>query len=85
MNTKKEKNQSWGGRFNEKTDNFVAQFTASIDFDHKLAIHDIKGSLAHAEMLASIGILSSKELIAIKDGLDDIRISNRSKRILLVI
>ena len=73
MNTKKEKNQSWGGRFNEKTDNFVAQFTASIDFDHKLAIHDIQGSLAHAEMLASIGILSSKELTAIKDGYDDIQ------------
>jgi argininosuccinate lyase len=79
MNTKKEKNQSWGGRFNEKTDNFVAQFTASIDFDHKLAIHDIKGSLAHAEMLASIGILSSKELIAIKDGLDDIRSAIEAK------
>jgi len=73
MNTKKEQNQSWGGRFNEKTDNFVAQFTASIDFDHKLAIHDIQGSLAHAEMLASIGILSSKELTAIKDGYDDIQ------------
>jgi argininosuccinate lyase len=72
MNIKKDKNQSWGGRFNEKTDNFVAKFTASIDFDHKLAIHDIKGSLAHAEMLASIGILSSKELTAIKDGFDDI-------------
>lgn len=79
MNTKKEKNQSWGGRFNEKTDNFVAQFTASIDFDHKLAIHDIQGSLAHAEMLASIGILSSKELIAIKDGFDDIQSAIEAK------
>jgi len=80
MNTKKEKNQSWGGRFNEKTDNFVAQFTASIDFDHKLAIHDIKGSLAHAEMLASIGILSFKELTDIKNGFDEIQSAIKARK-----
>ena len=80
MNTKKEKNQSWGGRFNEETDNFVAQFTASIDFDHKLAIHDIKGSLAHAEMLASIGILSFKELTDIKNGFDEIQSAIKARK-----
>lgn len=79
MNSKKEKNQSWGGRFNGKTDDFVAKFTASIDFDHKLAIHDIRGSLAHAEMLASIEILTPGELIAIKEGFEDIQSAIEAK------
>ena len=73
MKNKKEKNQSWGGRFEEQTDDFVKKFTASIDFDKKLALHDIRGSLAHAEMLASIGVLSTKELMAINNGFDNIQ------------
>ena len=41
-------NQSWGGRFTESTDAFVAAFTASVDFDRRMYQQDIDGSIAHA-------------------------------------
>ncbi|MFT6300247.1 MAG: argininosuccinate lyase [Saprospiraceae bacterium] len=75
MSNKKDTNQAWGGRFSEATDDFVAKFTASIEFDQKLALHDIQGSIAHAEMLTSIGILSAEELDAIRKGFDIIKAS----------
>jgi len=66
-------NQSWGGRFGEATDAFVARFTASIGFDHRLYRQDIAGSIAHAEMLARAGILTAAERDAIATGLEAIR------------
>ncbi len=63
----------WGGRFQEPTDEFVEKFTASVDFDQRLAQVDIEGSLAHAEMLHSINILTHQELNDIKTGLSTIR------------
>ena len=45
-------NQAWGGRFNEPVDEFVARFTASVNFDQRLYRQDIQGSIAHAKMLA---------------------------------
>ncbi|MBT5387487.1 MAG: argininosuccinate lyase [Porticoccaceae bacterium] len=65
-------NQSWGGRFNEPVDAFVARFTASVNFDQRLAHQDIQGSLAHAKMLESAGVLDSNELALITSGLQDI-------------
>ncbi|APX91638.1 argininosuccinate lyase [Halomonas sp. 1513] len=65
-------NQSWGGRFSEPTDAFVARFTASVDFDQRLAQHDIRGSIAHATMLARVGVLSEDERDAIIVGLGEI-------------
>ncbi|MBN8412943.1 MULTISPECIES: argininosuccinate lyase [Halomonas] len=65
-------NQSWGGRFSEPTDAFVARFTASVDFDQRLARHDIQGSIAHATMLAQVGVLSEQERDAIVTGLKEI-------------
>lgn len=62
----------WGGRFTEGTDEFVEAFTASVRFDQRLASHDIQGSIAHATMLARIGILSDRELHLIVSGLEDI-------------
>ena len=62
----------WGGRFNEPTDAFVEAFTASVDFDQRLALVDIEGSLAHAKMLHKIGILSADELDAIETGMAQI-------------
>ena len=41
----------WGGRFSEATDSFVAEFTASVNFDKRMARQDIQGSIAHATML----------------------------------
>ena len=65
-------NASWGGRFNEPVDAFVARFTASVDFDQRLAMQDIQGSIAHAKMLAKVGVLSADELDQIIDGLAQI-------------
>jgi argininosuccinate lyase len=62
----------WGGRFSEPTDQFVERFTASIEFDARLYHHDIQGSIAHARMLAHVGVLSDNECGAIVDGLNRI-------------
>jgi len=73
MSDNKETSKLWGGRFQEPTDSFVQRFTASVQFDQRMASQDIQGSLAHASMLATIGILSSDELEAIKQGLQTIQ------------
>ena len=62
----------WSGRFSEPTDAFVQRFTASEAFDRQLAIVDIAGSRAHAEMLASAGVLTADENVAIQQGLTDV-------------
>ncbi len=67
------KEKPWGGRFTESTDAFVEAFTASIGFDHRLYRHDIAGSIAHARMLAHVGIIREPECKRIVDGLEDIR------------
>ena len=72
MSKTKETNQSWGGRFSEPVDAFVARFTASVGFDQRLYRQDIRGSLAHARMLARTGILSDRELNSIVQGLIEI-------------
>lgn len=66
-------NQQWGGRFSEATDAFVQQFTASVDFDQKMAEQDINGSIAHATMLTEVGVLSADEKAQIIQGLEEIR------------
>ena len=63
----------WGGRFTESTDAFVEDFTASIGFDQRLYRHDIAGSIAHAQMLAHVGIISEAEAAEIIGGLEQIR------------
>jgi argininosuccinate lyase len=63
----------WSGRFNEPVAERVKRFTASVDFDRRLASADIAGSLAHARMLASVGVLSAADLSAIERGLETIR------------
>lgn len=62
----------WGGRFEEATDAFVEAFTASVDFDKRLASHDIRGSIAHATMLERLGLLTGGELQAVVGGLEAI-------------
>ena len=61
------------GRFSEPTDDFVARFTASVGFDRRLYHHDIDGSVAHARMLAKVGVLSDEERDAVVGGLETIR------------
>ncbi len=62
----------WGGRFTQPTDAFVEAFTASVDFDRRLYHYDIQGSIAHARMLAHVGVLSEEECRAIVEGLEAI-------------
>ncbi|MAP30240.1 MAG: argininosuccinate lyase [Pseudomonas sp.] len=73
MSQDKTTNQSWGGRFSEPVDAFVARFTASVDFDQRLYKHDIQGSIAHATMLAKVGVLTEAERDTIIEGLNTIR------------
>ena len=63
----------WGGRFSEPTDAFVERFTASVGFDQRLYHHDITGSIAHATMLAEVGVLTSKERDQIIEGLNGVK------------
>jgi argininosuccinate lyase len=62
----------WSGRFTAATDTLVESFGASVGFDRRLYRHDIEGSLAHARMLAHVGVLNQTELAAIERGLQDI-------------
>ncbi len=65
-------NQSWGGRFNQPTDEFVKIFGASVFFDKILAPYDIAGSIAHATMLCEVGLLTEEEKSQIISGLNAI-------------
>ncbi len=60
-------------RFAQQTDAFVEVFTASVDFDQRMALQDIQGSIAHATMLCKIGILTELERDSIFTGLETIK------------
>ena len=62
----------WGGRFSKTTDEMINEFQASIAFDRRMYREDIAGSLAHAAMLAKVGILSEEDCAAIENGLHEI-------------
>ena len=68
---------AWSGRFSEPIDALTRRYTASVDVDRRLADVDIAASLAHARMLAAVGVLSTTDLAAIERGLaavgDEIR------------
>lgn len=59
----------WGGRFTEPTNQLVEAFTESISFDARLYKQDIQGSIAHSQMLAKIGVITTQEAEQIKTGL----------------
>lgn len=73
MSDSKKTDKLWGGRFSEATDEFVEQFTASVQFDKRLYQYDIDGSIAHARMLNKVGVLSDSEQQQIESGLNAIR------------
>ncbi len=62
----------WSGRFSEAVSERVKRYTASVEFDRRLAAADIQGSLAHARMLAAQGVLSADDLAAIQRGMGQI-------------
>ena len=65
----KSSNQMWGGRFASGPDAIMEAINASIGFDQRLAEQDIRGSRAHAAMLAAQGIITDSEAAAIREGL----------------
>lgn len=62
-------NPMWGGQFAQGPAEIMAQINASIDFDCRLYKQDIRGSMAHAKMLAASGIITAREGKAIENGL----------------
>lgn len=63
------KSQAWSARFSEPVSDLVKRYTASVDFDKRLAYCDIQGSLAHADMLAAVGVISQDDKAAIDTGM----------------
>lgn len=63
------KSKAWSGRFTEPVDSLVQHYTSSLAFDQRLALVDIAGSLAHAEMLAAQKIISKADFMAIQKGM----------------
>ena len=59
----------WAGRFEKALDKMADDFNSSIHFDKKMYKQDIRGSIEHATMLCSVGILTEAELDSITDGL----------------
>ena len=72
----------WGGRFSKSTDEMINEFQASINFDKRMYHEDIRGSIAHARMLAKCGILTEEDRDKIVGGLEDIeqQIEDEKKR-----
>jgi argininosuccinate lyase len=73
-------NLMWGGRFAERPDALLEEINASIDFDKALAEQDIRGSKAHARMLARQGIIAPEDAETIIEGLDTIASEIREGR-----
>ena len=63
----------WGGVFQEATDRRVEEFTESVSFDRRLYAQDIEGSIAHAQMLAKVGLITADECQQIEQSLEEIR------------
>jgi argininosuccinate lyase len=64
--------KAWGGVFDQPTDKRVEKFTESVSFDQRLYRQDVRGSIAHAQMLAKVGLLTSSECAQIEQGLREI-------------
>ena len=65
--------KAWGGVFREPTDVRVEAFSESVSFDRRLADDDIDGSIAHARMLASVGLMTVPEADSVAHVLEEIR------------
>lgn len=63
----------WSGRFRERTEGVVEEFTSSVPFDVRLWRYDIEGSIAHVRMLARQKIIPQKDARLIIRGLNDIK------------
>jgi argininosuccinate lyase len=66
------KSEAWSARFNEPVSDLVKRYTASVFFDKRLALFDIQGSLAHAEMLVAQNIINVQDHADIQRGMQQI-------------
>jgi argininosuccinate lyase len=78
-----ERGKAWSGRFEKATAASLEAFSSSVHFDRQLWRQDIRGSLAHAEMLAGQGILSPSELESLRSGLQAIHAEFEAGRFVL--
>jgi argininosuccinate lyase len=62
----------WGGRFTKAADETIEAFTASLPFDRRMALHDVRGSIAHVRMLGGCGIIPADDATRIEHGLREI-------------
>ncbi len=62
----------WAGRFSERTDEFVEEFTESVSFDKDLALEDIRQDIAHLKTLCKAGVISEEEAKTLIEGLESI-------------
>jgi len=74
------KHQAWSALFSEPMSSLVQRYTASVGFDQRLWRADIRGSLAHAEMLAAQGVISTQDWADIQRGLAQIKDEIESER-----
>ncbi len=65
--------KAWDGRFSEKTERIVEDFTSSIDVDKRMFSYDIEGSIAHCRMLEKSSIISEEDASKMIEGLSVIR------------
>lgn len=66
------KSEAWSARFSEPVSDLVKRYTASVFFETRLAPFDIQGSLAHAEMLSHVGVISAQDYADIQTGMAQI-------------
>jgi len=65
--------KAWGGVCDQPTDRRVEEFTESVSFDRRLYAHDVAASIAHAQMLEKVGLISAEECRQIEQALAAIR------------
>jgi argininosuccinate lyase len=66
--------KAWGGRFSEKTDRLVEQFTSSLAVDRRLYAYDIQGSIAHCRTLERARVFTAREAAELLRGLNLVKV-----------
>src|SRR5487761_2342137 len=70
----------WGGRFSGSLNSDALKFSSSLNVDINLVLEDIEGSIAHAEMLSKVGIISQEEAKKLVEGLQKIKVEWESNK-----
>ncbi len=73
----------WGGRFEERLDPEILEFTSSFSIDRRLLQWDITASIAHAIMLGETGVISTQDTRVLADGLRGILTDVRAGRLVV--